>query len=134
MAAPPSKTANAAGARCILVVEDDETVREMISRALQSTYRVFTARDGMHAAEVLPTMPALPSLVICDVMMPRVDGFTFARMIKNDPALKGVPLLFLTAKTGKQDVLHGMELGARHYMSKPFKVNELLEMVGRLVK
>jgi DNA-binding response OmpR family regulator len=119
--------------RHILLVEDDPTVREMIKRALQRSYVIHEATDGMHASELLTQIPALPALVICDVMMPRVDGFSLARLMKNDEKLKGVPILFLTARTAAQDVVQGIQLGARHYMTKPFKVSELVDRVESLV-
>jgi DNA-binding response OmpR family regulator len=132
MAGPPAKKTSQ-GARCILVVEDDTAVRELVVRALQSSYQVFAAKDGLDAAERLAEMPAAPALVICDVMMPRVDGFSFARMLRGNETMRAVPFLFLSAKSAPTDVLQGMALGARHYMTKPFKVHELVEIVERLV-
>jgi DNA-binding response OmpR family regulator len=116
-----------------MVVEDDATIRTMIVRALSSRYKVVEAKDGMHASELITQM-APPALIICDVMMPRVDGFSLVRVLKGDEKLKGVPILFLTAKSNPSDVTQGIGLGARHYMTKPFKLPELLERVERLVK
>ncbi len=128
MSAPASSAA-----RTILVVEDDRTVREMIARALSGKYRIVEASDGLHASELLTQM-APPSLIICDVMMPRVDGFSLVRLLKANDKLKSVPILFLSAKTAAADVMQGISLGARHYMAKPFKVQELVERVEKLVK
>ena len=121
------------GARAILVVEDDQSVREMIARALSSKFKVHEAKDGMHASELLSQMPP-PSLIICDVMMPRVDGFSLVRLLKTDAKLKGVPILFLSARGNPADVMQGISLGARHYMTKPFKIQELVERVEKLAK
>jgi DNA-binding response OmpR family regulator len=116
-----------------MVVEDDQSIREMIARALSRKYQIIEAKDGMHASELLAQMPP-PSLIICDVMMPRVDGFTLVRLLKNDADLKSVPILFLTARGTPGDVTQGITLGARHYMTKPFKLPELIERVEKLVK
>jgi DNA-binding response OmpR family regulator len=116
-----------------MVVEDDQSIREMIVRALQSRYVVCEAKDGLHASELLAQM-APPALIICDVMMPRVDGFSLVRLLKGDAKLKAVPILFLTAKQNPADVTQGIGLGARHYMTKPFKMPDLIERVEKLVK
>ena len=118
----------------ILVVEDDKSVRELVARALQGKYLVVEAADGLHASELIAQMPTPPALVICDVMMPRVDGLSFVRMLKRDEKLKAIPVLFLTAKTAPLDVVQGISAGARHYMTKPFKVQELVEMVEKIVR
>ncbi|MGO8997509.1 MAG: response regulator [Polyangiaceae bacterium] len=119
--------------RTILVVEDDRSVREMIVRALSSRYKLYEATDGLHASELLTQMPP-PALLICDVMMPRVDGFSLVRLLKSDEKLKGIPILFLTARSSPSDVMQGIGLGARHYMTKPFKIQDLLDRVEKLVK
>ena len=118
----------------ILVVEDDKSVRELIARALKGKYLVVEAADGLHASELIAQMPAPPSLVICDVMMPRVDGLSFVRMLKKDEKLKAIPILFLTAKTAPMDVVQGISAGARHYMTKPFNVKDLIEVVEKIAK
>jgi DNA-binding response OmpR family regulator len=119
--------------RSVLVVEDDTSVREMLVRALSTKYKVYEAKDGLQASELITQIPP-PSLIVCDVMMPRVDGFSFVRVLKADEKLKGIPILFLSAKSDPADVMQGIGLGARHYMSKPFKIQELLERVDRLAK
>jgi DNA-binding response OmpR family regulator len=131
MSAPPAPSSS--NVRAILVVEDDKAIREMIARALTPKYRVHEATDGLHASEVLAHVE-LPSLMICDVMMPRVDGFTLVRLLKSNAKLKGIPILFLTARSAAVDVMQGMSLGARHYMAKPFKVQDLVDRVEKLLK
>ena len=119
--------------KVVLVVEDDASVREMIVRALDKMYTVHAAQDGMAASELLTMIPT-PSVMILDVMMPRVDGFTLARLVKADERLKSVPLIFLTAKTMPGDVMQGISVGARHYVQKPFKLADLMDKVARTVK
>jgi DNA-binding response OmpR family regulator len=129
MSDPPAPTAQL---RTILVVEDDRSIREMIARALGRRFRIIEAADGLHASELLKQMP-VPALMISDVMMPRLDGFSLARLIRANEKLKSLPILFLTAKTSPSDVLQGVSLGARHYMPKPFKLAELVDRVEKLV-
>ena len=127
---PPPK--DGAKAKTILVVEDDRTVREMLERALKVTYAVVTAKDGLEAAELLGKIPQ-PSLLVCDVMMPNVDGFSLVRLIRNKPELKHLPVLFLSAKAAPSAQVEGISLGAKHYMTKPFSVKELVAKVARIV-
>jgi DNA-binding response OmpR family regulator len=114
-----------------MVVEDDASVRELVSKALSTKYRVITANDGLAAAEMLGS--ETPDLIICDVMMPRVDGFSLAKMIRDKAELKNVPIIFLTAKQGAQAMAQGIQLGARAYLSKPFSVKDLVDKVDKLL-
>jgi DNA-binding response OmpR family regulator len=116
----------------LLVVEDEEAMRTMLARMLGETYTVFTAADGVVALDLLARIE-VPDAIVLDVMMPRVDGFELARRIKLDPRLQRVPILYLTAKTGLLDVVAGINAGARHYMTKPFKMPDLLARLDRMV-
>jgi CheY-like chemotaxis protein len=118
--------------RVVLVVDDDAAVRSLVGKALVAKgYQVVEAADGMLASEMLGRMPHAPDLIICDVMMPNIDGFSFARLVKARPELRGIPFIFLTAKTQTSDVVRGIGLGARHYVQKPFSVKDLLEKVQK---
>jgi DNA-binding response OmpR family regulator len=120
--------------RIVLVVDDDASVRSLVGKALVAKgYEVLEATDGMHASEMLGRLPRSPDLIICDVMMPNVDGFTFARLVKARPELRGIPIIFLTAKTQAADVVRGIGLGARHYVQKPFSVKDLLDKVHKTI-
>jgi putative two-component system response regulator len=116
----------------VLVVDDDAAMRTMLGNMLGATYTVHVARDGVAALELLAQLEP-PDAILLDVMMPRIDGFELARRIKADPRLQRVPLLYLTAKTGALDVIAGINAGARHYLTKPFKMPDLLARVGRMV-
>jgi CheY-like chemotaxis protein len=70
-------------------------------------------------------------VVVCDVMMPRMDGYSVARAIKADPKLRSIPIVFLTARTAPMDHVAGIQAGARHYLTKPFKIQDLCAMVAR---
>ena len=127
LAQPPGKL--------VLVVDDDQSVRELVVRALKGKgYQTIEARDGITAAELLGTATRTPDLLICDVMMPTIDGFSLARMVKASPALRSVPIIFLTAKADAEDVVRGIRMGARHYVQKPFSVKDLLDKVEKTVR
>jgi DNA-binding response OmpR family regulator len=119
----------------VLVVDDDSSVRTLVVRALQSkAYETIEASDGISAAELLGRAERLPDLLICDVMMPTIDGFSLARLIKTNAKLRMLPIIFLTAKTGAPDVVQGISLGARHYVQKPFSVKDLLDKVEKTIR
>jgi DNA-binding response OmpR family regulator len=117
----------------ILVVEDDPSVRLLIQTALRSQYEVETAENGAAALARVSRVPA-PDLVICDVMMPQMGGLEFARKMRNLTAMKTVPLIFLTAKGTPTDVIQGINAGARHYLVKPFKIDDLLKKVQKTLR
>jgi CheY-like chemotaxis protein len=118
--------------KLVLVVEDDTAVRTLVSKALQTQgYEVQEAADGLAASELLGKLTRNPDLLICDVMMPTIDGFSLARLVKAHKELRAMPIIFLTAKTQPADLKAGIALGARHYVQKPFSIKDLLEKVHR---
>lgn len=111
--------------KTILVVEDDKILRENISDFLREEgYKVLNAEDGLEGLQVV--MKHLPDLIICDIMMPRMNGYEFFKTIQEIKATSSIPLIFLTAKSEKEDFRTGMHLGADDYISKPFDFGELL--------
>jgi CheY-like chemotaxis protein len=114
----------------ILVVEDDVDLLKMLSKILSTVGNVTVAADGMDAVTVLERDPT-PDLVVTDLMMPRMDGLTLARKMKDTPKLAKIPVIILTAKGTPRDVITGINAGARHYLTKPFKHDELIEKVQR---
>ena len=137
-AAPPTVSELApsanpgAHAKIIMVVEDDASIRDMLVRSLGGTYCVYESPDGQTALENLTRMKP-PDLIIMDVMMPRMDGWTLASKLKAESRLKNVPLIFLTGRDSPKDVVQGINAGARHYLTKPFKIQTLLEKVGKAI-
>jgi DNA-binding response OmpR family regulator len=124
----------AAARRRILVVEDDESVRQLLARQLSTEYEVQQAADAQQALQVLGAMKPLPDLIICDVMMPGMTGVQFAKQLKGSNEFKTVPIIFLTARTGALDVIEGINAGARHYITKPFNMKDLLDKVAKAMK
>jgi DNA-binding response OmpR family regulator len=117
----------------ILVVEDDESVRTLLVRQLTGDYEVYQAAEAQSAMALLKTI-RVPDLILCDVMMPGVTGVQFAKQLKGMNEFKQVPIIFLTARTGALDVIEGINAGARHYITKPFNMKDLLEKVARAIK
>ena len=121
--------------RLVLVVDDDPSVRTLVAKALQTQgYEVAEAKDGLAASELLGTMARNPDLMICDVMMPTIDGFSLARLVKSRKELRSMPIIFLTAKAQAADVKIGISLGARHYVQKPFSIKDLLDKVDKTLR
>lgn len=112
----------------ILVIEDNEEVRENLEEILElSGYQVQSAEDGKVGVEKALTDP--PHLILCDVMMPHLDGFGVLNILSKKSATANVPFIFLTAKTEKSDFRRGMNLGADDYVTKPFYKDELLDVI-----
>jgi DNA-binding response OmpR family regulator len=113
----------------ILVAEDDPDLLKMLEHVMRSLGEVVTAKDGQDALE--KARARMPDVVVTDVMMPRMDGLTLAKQLKHDPSLARVPVVMLTARTGPRDVIAGINAGARFYVTKPFKTEELILKVRK---
>lgn len=112
----------------ILVIEDNIEVRENLAEILElSGYDVLTAEDGTVGVELAVTN--LPDLILCDVMMPKLDGFGVLNILSKRVETADIPFVFLTAKAEKSDFRRGMNLGADDYITKPFYKDELLAVV-----
>ncbi len=118
----------------ILVIEDEEFVRENIVELLDAEgFEVIGAEDGRMGLNLAKAM--VPDLILCDVMMPELDGYGVLTALRQDSILAAVPFIFLTAKAAKADLRQGMELGADDYLTKPFTRAELLgAIISRLKK
>ena len=112
----------------ILVIEDTLEVRENLCEILElANYEVISAENGKVGIE--KAKQEIPDLVICDVMMPVLDGFGVMKILNKTPKINHIPLIFLTAKAEKADMRKGMGLGADDYITKPFDDTELLEAI-----
>jgi CheY-like chemotaxis protein/CRP-like cAMP-binding protein len=112
----------------ILFIEDDAIVRENTSEILSlANYTVFTAQDGKEGIEIALKQPI--DLIICDIMMPKLDGFGVLQLAMKNDKLKSIPFIFLSAKTNHSDLRKGMELGADDFITKPFDESELLKAI-----
>ncbi|MCX6134967.1 MAG: response regulator [Ignavibacteriales bacterium] len=112
----------------ILVIDDDELICEMISSTLQMEgFVTISALDGDKGIEA--ARKHAPDLIICDVMMPTMDGFATLTAIRKDPSTATTPFIFLTGQTAKSDMRQGMDLGADDFLAKPIMVNELVAAI-----
>ncbi|HYP76972.1 MAG TPA: sigma-54 dependent transcriptional regulator [Polyangiaceae bacterium] len=112
----------------VLVVEDDPVIRANVLELLsEEGFETLSAQDG--ADGIALTKARVPELVICDITLPKLDGYAVLRAIREDPAIASTPFIFLTAKAERADVRAGMNLGADDYLTKPFTARELLDAV-----
>lgn len=117
----------------ILVIEDTLEVRENLAEILElSNYTVDTAENGKEGVKQALSNP--PDLILCDVMMPELDGFGVLRILDSKPKTNDIPFIFLTAKAEKTDMRKGMNLGADDYITKPFDDVELLDAIEMRLK
>jgi CheY-like chemotaxis protein len=117
----------------ILVVDDDENILSLERTILeQKGFDVTTAAGGAEALQLLGERTF--DLVLLDVMMPEIDGFTVCRRIKEDPKTRDLPVIFLTAKGGGEALAEGFESGAVMYINKPFTANKLLTIVNTMLE
>lgn len=113
----------------ILVIEDDPTIRENIEEILQlAEFQPILAADGDQGVKL--AIANLPDLIICDVMMSKLDGYEVLKMLKEQKSTQNIPFIFLTAKSARGDFRHGMDLGADDYLTKPFAMDELLSAIN----
>jgi DNA-binding response OmpR family regulator len=117
----------------ILVIDDDAEIRRLLARTLSENHTVWEARDALDALDVLQRNGA-PDLIICDVMMPGMNGFELIKHIRTSNPKARTPVIFLTAKDQPLDVVAGINAGARSYVTKPFKLAALVARVDRIVK
>ena len=113
----------------ILIIEDNSDIRENLAEILTlAGYEADTAENGKIGVEKAEQSP--PDMIICDVMMPVLDGFGTLKILNSKPRTADIPFIFLTAKAEKTDFRYGMNLGADDYITKPFQTNELLQVIG----
>ena len=118
-------------AKTILAVDDERSIVRLVQVNLERQgYNVVTAFDGKQALERIEEHR--PDLVICDVMMPYMDGFEVLDKLRKDPATRELPFIMLTAKAMDNDVFTGYQKGAHCYLTKPFSPPELISFVNRI--
>ncbi|MBI2731642.1 MAG: response regulator [Sphingobacteriales bacterium] len=117
----------------ILLIEDNDEIRSNTAEILElSNYKIIEAPDGKAGIE--KALESTPDLIICDIMMPKLDGYGVLHAIQKNELLKNTPFIFLTAKSERNDFRKGMELGADDYIVKPFTGTELLTAVDSRLK
>lgn len=112
----------------ILLIEDDIVLRENTAELLElSNYNVVTAANGKLGVEA--AIKELPNIIICDIMMPELDGYGVLEVLSKNESTQYIPFIFLSAKTERKDVRKGMDLGADDYITKPFQEEELTSAI-----
>src|SRR6188474_2820271 len=114
--------------KSILVIEDNKDLRENTAEILDlAGYKTFTAENGKKGVDI--AVKEKPDVIVCDIMMPELDGYGVLHMLRKNETTQAIPFIFLTAKTERSDFRKGMEMGADDYITKPFEDIELLNAV-----
>ncbi|MBO0952567.1 hybrid sensor histidine kinase/response regulator transcription factor [Fibrella forsythiae] len=116
----------------LLIIDDNADIRAYVRSVFQADYHIIEARDGQDGLE--QATASLPTIIICDLMMPRLDGLGFCRLLKNQETTSHIPVIMLTAKATVEDRIEGLEVGADDYLTKPFNQAELEVRVRNLMQ
>ena len=120
------------GRKTIVLVDDDASMRERLRVGLEPYYDVLEAKDGMEAVE-LASKIATPAMFVCDVVMPRLDGFTLAKILKSNPVMKRVPIMFVSSRNSPQDVTQALVVGACQYVLKSVPIGDIVAKIRKIV-
>lgn len=116
----------------ILIIEDNEDLRKYLADLLKDHYSVHEASNGQKGLE--RAVELIPDLILCDIMMPEMDGLTLLEKLNQIKITENIPFIFLTAKKGFDDKLKGLTMGAMDYITKPFEIEELMAKIASLLK
>lgn len=116
----------------ILIAEDERDIRDLVAFTQRfAGYEVFAAANGEEAVEMAPNVN--PDLILMDVRMPRMTGYEACRLMKLNPDLKDIPIVFLSAKGQEQEIQQGLDAGAEEYLLKPFAPDQLTSHVKTIL-
>jgi len=119
--------------RTILIIEDNRTILENTAEILSlEGYDVLNATNGKKGLEKMHTL--IPDLIICDLLMPEMDGFELLLEVGKYPKFSKIPVIFFSAKTEKKDIKKGLDAGAADYIIKPFELDDLVKTIKRCLK
>ncbi|MBR1618649.1 response regulator [bacterium] len=117
----------------ILIVDDEQDIVESLKFVLEGNnytcYCAYNGEDGLNLAREI-----IPDLIILDVMMPRINGYKISRLLKFDKKYQNIPILMITARSQEEDKLIGEETGANEYITKPFDLDEVLQIVQKYLE
>lgn len=120
------------GETTILIIDDNQEIRSYLQEHLASDYRILEEENGLNGLK--SAKAHLPDIIICDVMMPKMDGYEFCKALKDDPETDFIPVILLTAKAEQSDKLEGLGLGADDYIMKPFDIEEVKARAKNLIQ
>jgi len=115
----------------ILIADDEQSIRLLVRRLLSQNYIVLEASDGEEAIDIARSQK--PDLILMDIMMPKVDGYTACHQITKDQATKAIPVVMLTGVGHELNKKLSFEVGAKGYITKPFSLQDLLDVIGPLL-
>src|SRR5690554_2828693 len=121
------------GRYTILIVEDNKAMLNFLVMKLRGKYNIYTALNGAEGIKKLRELPVVPDLILSDIMMDKMDGFSFAKIISEQPKYNHIPFVFLTAKSTSTDRIKGLKLGAMDFVSKPFSFEELNQKIETIL-
>jgi DNA-binding response OmpR family regulator len=118
----------------ILVIEDDAALRQLLATTLRKAgYRVALAEHGLDALVQIDRASPKPQLLLVDIMIPELDGLSLVRALRTRTDTRGIPVVFITAKTDARTIAEGISVGAKYYITKPFVMDDLLAKVKRAI-
>ncbi len=129
---PSATAARMTGRKTILLVDPDASLRARLRALLEAHYDVVEAKDGMEAVELTSSIQA-PAMIVADTAMPRVDGFTLAKILRNNPVMKRVPIMFVSAQHSPQHVTQALVIGVSQYLPKTTPLAQIVEKIRKIV-
>ena len=119
--------------KSILVIDDNLEIRDNTAEILElAGYKTFTAENGKQGVDL--AIKEKPSVIVCDIMMPELDGYGVLHLLRKNTDTQNIPFIFLTAKTERTDFRKGMEMGADDYITKPFSIDELIARIKTVLR
>lgn len=117
----------------VLIADDESDIVETLQFMLESEgFEVLTAYDGEEALKLART--AFPDIILLDVMMPKINGYKVSRLLKFDKKFQNIPILMITARSQEEDKLIGEETGADEYITKPFEITQVIDLINMYLK
>lgn len=126
------KSVQRANLPLLLIVDDNEDFCEFITGLFIDNYNIVTANDGEEGLRIV--LDQLPEIILCDVMMPKMDGYEFCRQVKGDIRTSHIPIILLTAKSSEENRYSGIEAGADDYIAKPFNIDMLTLKIAKIIE
>lgn len=119
--------------RTALVIEDNPEIRENTTEILElAGYRVIAAENGFVGVQAAEEQQ--PDIILCDIMMPGMNGYEVIKKLRSNPATSGIPFLYVTASVEKSEVKAAMDMGANGYVRKPFDISELISAINECLQ
>ena len=118
--------------KVVMLVDPDASMRARLRASLEPYFDVVEAKDGMEAVEMAGSMTA-PAMIVSENVMPRVDGFTLAKVLRQNPVMKKVPIMFVSSRNSPQDVTQALVLGACQYVLKTTPVGDIVAKIRKIV-